>query len=159
MAETSSITKRIFSKAILQKRAARILAVQCLYSIVSDDTETKSIDEKVNDIINVYGNELSESKFSKADQSALIKLVRFTSQNKPEFESKISEHLATNWKFNRLPRVVSCILTCAVAELFLDKNLDREIIINDYLEIAKIFNHEGEVGFINSILDKVSIAR
>lgn len=159
MPEASNITKQIFSGKILEKRAARILAVQCIYSIISDKASDKSTDEKVNDIISIYMNDLSDSKFSKANHSYLIKLVRFAVDNKDATEANISLHLSKNWKIERLPKVVLSILKCAVSELFLDKALDREIIINDYLEIAKLFNHEGEVGFINSVLDKVAASR
>lgn len=159
MPEASNITKRIFSGKILEKRAARILAVQCIYSIISDKVVDKSTDEKVNDIISMYMNELSDSKFSKANHAYLIRLVRFAMDNSEATETNISLHLSKDWKIGRLPKVVLSILKCAVSELFLDKALDRQIIINDYLEIAKLFNHEGEVGFINSVLDKVAASR
>jgi N utilization substance protein B len=156
MQEISSITKRIFSSKILKKRAARIIAVQCLYSIASDEASNKSVDEKLSDIISVYENELSNSKLSQADHSYLIQLVRFAAENTLELENKISEHLLDNWRIERLPKVIASILKCATSELFLNKKLDRQIIINEYLEIAKLFNHEGETGFVNSVLDKIS---
>lgn len=159
MPEVPNTTKRIFSSKILGKRAARILAVQCLYSIITDKVQDKSTDEKVNDIILLYMNELADSKFSKANQAYLIKLARFAVDNADAIAENISKHLAKDWKIERLPKVVACILKCAVSELFLDKALDSKIIINDYLEIAKLFNHEGEVGFINTVLDKVSASR
>ncbi len=159
MPEVPSTIKEIFSSKILAKRAARILAVQCLYSIISDISSEKSTDEKVNDIILMYLNELSDSKFSKANHSYLIKLVRFAVSNTKDIEVRITAYLAEGWRVERLPKVVVSILKAAVAELFLDKKLDREIIINDYLEIAKLFRHEGEVGFINSVLDKIASTR
>ncbi len=159
MPDSLSITnkaKQIFSSKILGKRAARIIAVQCLYSIESDVASHKSTDEKLNDIISVYENELSDSKLSKADQSYLIQLVRFAVDNSSKLEDKISTYLAKDWRIGRLPKVVAAILRCAAAELFLDKALDHRIVINEYLEIAKLFSHEGETGFINSVLDKIA---
>lgn len=159
MAEEASNTTKHIAGNPLKKRAARMIAVQSLYSIDLDKLTDKTSDEKLLDIISIYENELSESRISKSDQPHLIKLVRFAVENQVDIDSKISANLAEKWRVDRLPKVVVAILRCGVSELFMDKSLDKKVIIGEYLEIAKMLNHKGEAGFINTILDKASIGR
>lgn len=154
----SHTTKRIAGSP-LKKRGARLIAVQVLYSIDIDSVSGKTSDEKLLDIISMYENELSDMKISKSDQPHIIKLARFVSTNREEVDSKISANLLDNWKIERLPKVVIAILRCGVAELFMDKELDKKVVISEYLEIAKSLNHVGESGFINLVLDRVSEGR
>lgn len=154
-----SITKRIYSKKIIELKASRMLAVQCLYSIEHDTEFEKNVDQKLAEIISIYENELKNSKLSQANQSHLIKTVRHCVLNKTEIESQIIPHLSKNWRINRLPKLIYCILLCAVSELTSTDLLRKKIIINDYLEIAKLFNHISETTFINSILDKIAFPK
>lgn len=154
---TPHTTKKIFSQKINNRRSARIIAVQCIYAIEHDTAYSKNVDEKLAEIISIYTNELSDSKLSSVNQSYLIKLVRFAAINKSGIEAEVTKHLSKEWKISRIPKLIYCILICAVGELLLMETLNKKIIINDYLEIAKLFNHVGEAGFINSILDKIEI--
>lgn len=149
----------IYSRKILAKRAARVVAVQSVYSITQDNQTDKSVDEKIIDILDIYQGELAFSKLSKANHGYLIKLVRGVFKEKEFLIAQISKHLSSGWKFERLPAVIQAILLVGSCELYLDKTLSKQIVINEYLEICKIFSHTGEAGFVNSVLDKVSQER
>lgn len=156
MVEVKNTTKS-YSTTIIKKRSARVLAVQCVYSVTTVPLEdTKTIDDRILGIIDLYSDELSTSKLSRANQTFLIKLVREVFDKKTELESIISQHLSSEWRFERLAKVIQSVLLVGACELFLDKELDKEIIINEYLEIAKIFSHDGEVGFLNHVLDQLA---
>ncbi len=160
MQEQPSTTKQKGTPAkFFKKHAARIAAVQILYSIENDQDHATTTDSKIYDILEVYQNELSKSKISKADHAHLVRLVRFTKDNMDDINAKISPLLGKDWRLERLPKMVLYVLQTAVGELYLDKDIDAKIVINEYLEIAKIFNHEGEAGFINSLLDKIAQQR
>lgn len=152
MAENT--TRRIRSRKNLEKRSARILAVQCYYSIQQDHAYEKTIDEKILDIIKIYTEEMPESKLSKTDESKLIILVRETFANKADLIEEISKYLAENWRFDRLPKVVQAILLIGAMEI--KEGVDKKVVINESVEIAKMFNHSGEAGFVNSVLDKLN---
>lgn len=149
----------IYSKRIIAKRAARVVAVQSVYSITQDDQTDKSVDEKIADILEIYQGEMSFSKLSRANHSYLIKLVRGVFKEQEFLTSQASKYLASGWKFERLPAVIQAILLTGICELYLDKSIEKEIVINEYLEICKIFSHSGEAGFVNSVLDKVAQER
>ncbi|MFN5381693.1 MAG: transcription antitermination factor NusB [Alphaproteobacteria bacterium] len=152
-------TTSFLSKKILKKRAARVLAVQCIYAVIIDTVSGSSVDDKILGIIELYSNELEDSRLSRADQTFLINLVRKTFEYKDTLQGNISQYLAKEWRFERLANVVQSILLAAACELFLDRDTDKEVIINEYLEIAKIFSHAGEVGFLNQVLDQIAKAR
>jgi N utilization substance protein B len=154
--EASNTTKTIFSQKILSRRAARIMCVQCLYALlVRKDTNTQ-VDNTLMDIINLHAQQEEGLLHDKIEHSHLIKIVRFAIEHKEIIDAQISPNLAADWSVARLPLLVYSILATAIAEMAIFPQLERKIIINDYLEIAKIFNHEGEVGFINKVIDNAA---
>lgn len=155
MSETESITNKVYSKKIIGKRLARVMAVQCLYSINIEHAED-NIDNMIYNLIKTDYSDIGGTTLSSLDEAHLIQLARGTFKNQPQLVLGLQNFLAENWKFNRLPKLVQAILLVGAYELkFLDK-AEAAVIINEYLEIAKLFNHVGEVGFINSVLDRVN---
>ncbi len=69
----------------------------------------------------------------------------------------IQPKLAVGWRFERLAKVIQSILLVAVDEMRHSPKEEKAIIISDFLEVAKILSHDGETGFLNSVLDKVSL--
>jgi len=154
MSETESITNKIYSKKIIGKRLARVMAVQCLYSINVEHAEG-NIDDIIYNLIKTDYAEVGGTNLSALDEAHLIRLARGAFENQTQLASGLQNFLAEDWKFNRLPKLMQAILLVGAYELkFLDKTKNA-IVINEYLEIAKIFNHSGEVGFINSVLDRI----
>jgi len=155
MSKPISTTKSNLSPQILKKRAARILAVQCVYSIDIDKFSDKTPDEKILDMI-LMAPKLKEYKLSKPDEAYFISLVRLYIRDKDIIVGFIAPYLSKEWRFERLAKVIQAILKIAAVELRNKKELEPAIIINEYLEITKFFNHEGEAGFVNTVLDKLA---
>ena len=133
------------------RRAARILAVQCMYNISVTNEETKSSSDIIQDILS-YGLETDPN----LDQQYFLDLMNGCYSNITTIHQTIQKYLSEKWKIGRLAEVVQSILSVSTYELLYNQEANPSIIINEYIEIAKIFNHDGEAGFINSILDKVS---
>ena len=127
---------------------------RCYYSIQQDHAYEKTIDEKILDILKIYSEEMPESKLSKTDESKLITLVRQAHANKVILIEEVSKYLAENWRFERLPKVIQAIILIGAMEI--KDGGDKKMVINESVEIAKIFNHPGEAGFVNSVLDKLN---
>ena len=70
--------------------------------------------------------------------------------------SLIKLFLGKKWRLERLPKLVLAILRVGIGEILIDNQKGIPNIINDYLQITKSLNHFQELGFINSILDKVA---
>ena len=58
-------------------------------------------------------------------------------------------------RFKKWDNIVQAIVLVSYAELFNSEKNMFKIIINDYLEISKLFVTMQETKFINAILDKV----
>jgi transcription antitermination factor NusB len=72
-----------------------------------------------------------------------------------ELRKNIEQYLSELWTWNRIPIVVRSILYAATYELLSNQEQQYKKVIVDYLEIAKNFNHQQELKFINAVLDKV----
>jgi N utilization substance protein B len=148
-----STIKPIYSKKYQEKRAARVLAVQCMYSYQNNDDV--ALDQVIYDIIKDSKSQDILDDFSKSDEKILITLVRGANSNIENLKLSISKHLSKEWRFDRLGKVIQAILLVAAYELMTKEN-DAAVVINEYIEITKLFNHEGESGFINSVLDGIA---
>ena len=85
-----------------------------------------------------------------------IKLKNGTLEHIDKIDKLISEH-SLNWDFNRLLIIDKCILRFAVYELLFEKELPKEVIIDEAIEISKKFSESDSYKFINGILDKISM--
>ena len=133
------------------RRQARILAVQCLYNMALVPEEVKSSDDIISDIL-IYG--VKENEF--LDQNYFLNIVKNTYKNVPSLHKSIQQYLSENWKISRLSEPIQAILLLAAYEIIYNLDIPIKILINEYIEITKIFNHESEAGFINSVLDKIA---
>ncbi|KFF10772.1 transcription antitermination protein NusB [Chryseobacterium soli] len=81
------------------------------------------------------------------------KLLRTTLNNWESNEKKLSERLE-NWDLERVALMDKVILTTAITELDHFALTPSRVIINEYIEIAKVFATDRSNIFINGILDK-----
>ncbi len=86
------------------------------------------------------------------DQVYLLNNLYNILENKAEYVQFITEHLNSDWKYERLLAIDRAILLCAISEYAIDEAA-RAIIINEAVEIAKVYSSEDSYAFINGILD------
>ncbi|NAW51281.1 antitermination protein NusB [Elizabethkingia argentiflava] len=87
------------------------------------------------------------------DESFAKTLLAQTALNWERNENKLEERLQ-NWDLERISLMDKVILITALSEMDEFKLTPSSIIINEYIEIAKIFSSEKSNIFINGILDK-----
>lgn len=86
------------------------------------------------------------------DQVYLLNNLYNIIENETEYVQFIKEHLNTDWKYERLLALDRAILLCAISEFAIDEAA-RAIVINEAVEIAKVYSSEDSYAFINGILD------
>ncbi|WHQ47141.1 MAG: transcription antitermination factor NusB [Candidatus Midichloria sp.] len=145
-----TITKNL-AHPFVEKRQARVLAVQCLYNIALTPENVKPVDHIIADIL-TYGANNGEA----LDQQYFLNLIKNAYNNISSLHKNLQKYLAKGWKVSRLPEPIQAILVLAAYEIIHNFEVPVRILINEYIEITKIFNHPGEAGFVNSILDKIS---
>ena len=66
------------------------------------------------------------------------------------FQSKLRD-----WKWERLPLLTQAVLLMSYAHFYFVEKIDKRIVINVAVELAKKYIEEKQAKFINAILDEV----
>jgi len=64
-----------------------------------------------------------------------------------------------HWKLERMARVDRNVLRMAVCELLFLKDAPAEVVLNEAVELARLFGTEESSGFVNGILDRLIASR
>ena len=86
-------------------------------------------------------------------QNYIIELVTGVAAHGAELDSYIEKY-AIGWKFSRIDRVASAIMRVAMYEILYMPDIPNGVAINEAVEIAKKYETEETVKFINGILGK-----
>ncbi|PKN72514.1 MAG: transcription antitermination factor NusB [Candidatus Cloacimonetes bacterium HGW-Cloacimonetes-3] len=139
-----------------QRRKAREMAVQCLYSLEFSEVESEFREYGLlNEYPEILAN-LGTSENMNATTSVYAfadELVKNTIINISDVEAEIDKH-TDNWSLDSIARLDRSILSVAVYEL-LFTDTPAAVVINEAIEIAKRFCSEPTGKFINGILDAV----
>ena len=71
-----------------------------------------------------------------------------------KLDDMINKH-AKGWTISRMARIDVAILRIAVYELLYRKDIPNSVSVNEAVELAKKYSHEGAGAFINGILASV----
>ena len=118
------------------RTVSRVKALQALYALEFNSTNWKQDLE--------YVLELSKEPFS-------VHLIEHFLIHQEKIDKLLSEKLES-WTLNRLNYIDRNILRLGFTELILHET-DRAVIINEYVEIAKIYGTEKSASFVNGMID------
>ncbi len=65
------------------------------------------------------------------------------------------EPYLVNWKWERLPLLTQAVLLMSYAHFFFVEKVDKKIVINVAVNLAKKYIDEKQAKFINAILDRI----
>lgn len=132
----------------MKRRLAREIALQTLFQLEFSDIDSELARQAV-----FQEREIKEDETNLDYVRALIKGAKDNQQAIDELIIKNT----SNWKIDRMPAVDRNILRMAVYELlYSSEALTPNIIINEAIEIAKIYGTDNSPKFINGILGKLS---
>ncbi|MCM3566663.1 transcription antitermination factor NusB [Neobacillus mesonae] len=125
----------------MKRRTAREKALQALFQIDVSNTDPTSALDHVLD--------------GEAGDDYLSKLVLGVVEHKAEIDHLIIGNLE-KWSIDRLATVDRNLLRLAVYELqYLQDEVPKNVILDEAIEIAKIFGDDQSSKFINAVLSKV----
>jgi len=125
----------------MKRRTAREKALQALFQIDVSNTEPDLAIEHV-----LEGD---------AGDEYLTRVVFGVVEHKAEIDQSIKENLE-NWSMERLATVDRNLLRIAVFELkFVRSEVPENVILDEAIEIAKIYGDDQSSRFINGVLSKV----
>lgn len=127
------------------RRNERISAFNLLYAVDRSDYQT--------DLSEVIKNFEWNFNIQIPEKSLAVQLAHGAIQNRDELDQQINPHLK-NWKLERLGCCTKLILYMSLWELN-QPNAVPSIVINEAVELAKMFAEKDAYKFINGILDEI----
>ncbi|MBP1757757.1 MAG: nusB [Firmicutes bacterium] len=139
----------------MTRSTAREIAMHCSFSLsFTLQTADELLEERlIPEIFDAWKDEDPiYEKYPDAPQLDYIReLVRGVGEHAPELDEYISRH-AKNWKFARIPRTAAAIMRVAMYEILYMPAIPNRAAINEAVEIAKKYEDEKVVAFLNGIL-------
>ena len=68
---------------------------------------------------------------------------------------RIIENTSQDWSIDRISAVNLSILRLSVGEMLYMKDIPAPVSVNEAVGLAKVYDGEESVGFINGVLDKI----
>lgn len=131
-------------KKISPRRRARECAVQALYSW--------AVSQNSPEIVEL--NFMTEQDMKGVDTPYFRKLFRQTVENVDAVERTMQGYLDRD--LEELDPIEKAILRLAVYELQFEADVPYKVVINEAIEVAKVFGADESHKYINGVLDKIA---
>ena len=135
-----------------QKRSARCLCVQLLYSLeLSDNYSSQDI---IDNFFTNKDDDTDKIVYSKNEINYATKLLDYSIDNVKSIDKIIQKKLV-NWDMHRLAVIDKIILRMCISEMLYMEDIPPKVSMAEGIEIAKEFSTNDSSSFINGILDAI----
>ena len=132
----------------MNRSKIRELAFELLYSLEIQKVEKESIEEQIK--ISLETNEITDKKA----EEYFTDVVYGIQTNSEKIQETISSNLASNWKIERISKISLVLLKLSTYELIY-KKIPYKVVINEVVELAKLYGDENAPSFINGVLGNI----
>jgi N utilization substance protein B len=136
------------------RSVARLAAVQALYQMEVSGVGVEAVIREFSE--HRFDRDLEDMTMAAADEVFFADLVRGVVSHQGEVDKAIVKRLASGWKLERVDATARAILRGGAYELTHRPDVPVEVVINEYVELAKSFFEGPEPGFVNGALDAVA---
>ena len=137
------------------RNTAREIAVHLAYELSFNDRSVEELlDERLagESFETLADEDELYAEVPNAKQKEYIRsVVSGISAHAPELDEFIAKY-AKGWSFERIPLVASAVMRVAMYEILYRSDIPNSVSINEAVEIAKKYETEETVKFINGIL-------
>ena len=130
---------------VTHRRKSRELVLQTLYAC---DMSPGS------DCAELFGNIIENNSFPHEAQLYARELAITTMKHRDEIDEQLKQH-TSNWDIKRLAAIDRNIIRMAVSELLFFKDVPYKVVIDEAVEIAKIYGAEDSGKFVNGVIDSI----
>lgn len=127
----------------MSRRLVREKALQSLFQIHMGEVP---VEEAIHHVL--------EEMEQKVDLPYLRQLVTGTFQHQAQIDELIRKY-SVGWELDRMPAVDLTLLRMAVYELLFQRDVPVRVVINEAVELAKVFSTSDSAKFINGVLGKL----
>lgn len=132
----------------MNRSKIRELAFELLYSLEIQKVEKESIEEQIKMFLET--NEITDKK----SEEYFTDVVYGIQTNSEKIQETISSNLASNWKIERISKISLVLLKLSTYELIY-KKIPYKVVINEVVELAKLYGDENAPSFINGVLGNI----
>jgi N utilization substance protein B len=136
------------------RSVARLAAVQALYQMDVSGHGAEAVVREFRDYR--FDRDMEGERLASADEAWFAEVVRGVAADQIAVDRTIRRRLAAGWKLERLDATVRAILRAGAFELIRQSDVPIEVVIDEYVEIAKSFFDGPEAGFVNAALDAIA---
>jgi N utilization substance protein B len=136
------------------RSVARLAAVQALYQMEAANAGVETVVLEFTD--HRFERDMDGEAMAKADEAFFAEIVRGIVAEQAPVDRAIARRLATGWKLERIDATLRAILRAGAYELMRRPDVPIEVVIDEYVEIAKSFFEGPEPGFVNAALDGIA---
>ena len=129
-----------------RRRAARELALQALYQIHMSGASA----------VDVQAEFLVDQDFKNADKRMFGQLLRGVAAQSDSLDTMIEQHL--DRKLSDLDPIELNVLRMGAYELSDSVSVPYRVVINECIELGKIFGATDAHKYVNGILDKIALS-
>ncbi|MBV9509273.1 MAG: transcription antitermination factor NusB [Caulobacteraceae bacterium] len=133
---------------------SRLAAVQALYQMEVSGAGNEAVIREFLD--HRFDADIEGETLAPADIDYFSAIVRGAVSRQAEIDRAIVRRLAGGWRLERLDATARAILRAGAFELMSLPEAPTEVVIDEYIEIAKAFFEGPEPGFINGALDGIA---
>ena len=142
------------SGAKQSRSVARLAAVQALYQMEVSSAGAETVIREFSE--HRFDRDVEDMRLATADEAFFADLVRGVVEHQKKVDQTIAKRLAQNWRLERIDATVRAILRAGAYELGHRPDVPTEVVIDEYVELAKSFFEGPEPGFVNGALDAVA---
>lgn len=141
-------------RELARQRRSRVAVIQALCQVKF--FFIKDYEHAQNDIIKFYANVFTKKPVEHIlNLDFLAFIFNYALNHQDDIEKHTQKYLRNGWKFSELSENLQLIFMAAVAELSGNTDTDAPVIINEYIEITKLFENEKQAKFVNGVLEKI----
>jgi N utilization substance protein B len=133
---------------------ARLAAVQALYQMEVSGVGVEAVVREFSE--HRFDRDVDGQQMAAADETFFAELAKGVVGHQGEIDQAIVKRLASGWRLDRLDATARAVLRAGAFELIHRRDVPTEVVIDEYVEIAKSFFEGPEAGFINGALDAIA---
>jgi N utilization substance protein B len=133
-----------------QRGAARLAAVQALYQM---DIGRQPLEETLAQFsAHHLGREVEGEQYLPADADYFRQIVSGVIKGQLEIDPAIDAALDASWPVTRIDATLRAILRAGAYELLRRRDVPQNVVISEYVDIAKAFYADDAAGMVNAVL-------
>lgn len=82
--------------------------------------------------------------------------VLISAEGNQERANELISRYAIDWPLERIALVDRLVMTLAVGEMLMDDSPPRAVILDEAVELAKVYSTDGSPSFVNGVLSSIA---